>query len=89
MKFLKGLWLRFTIFRMVMRDKRTPFWSKLFVAVALAYLLAPFDMISDFIPFLGQFDDAAIIITLITLALKLIPSKIKEKYRELVTKQQK
>lgn len=78
----------FTIFRLVMKDSKTPFWSKLLVGVSLVYLLAPLDMIPDFITILGHFDDIVIIPLLILAAFKIIPSGLIKKYRDLVTKNQ-
>jgi uncharacterized membrane protein YkvA (DUF1232 family) len=41
----------------LMRDPRVPEKQKVFLAVALAYLLAPVDLIPDYIPFIGRADD--------------------------------
>ena len=82
MKIIKGLWTRLVIFRMVMKDGRIPFWSKFLLGIALVYFLVPFDLISDFIPLLGQLDDITIISILVTLAIKLIPAQLIEKYRK-------
>ena len=46
---------------------------KAIIAVALAYVLSPLDLIPDFIPVLGLVDDLIIVPALIWLALKLIP----------------
>jgi len=67
---------------MVMKDGRIPFWSKFLLGIALVYFLVPFDLISDFIPLLGQLDDITIISILVTLAIKLIPAQLIEKYRK-------
>lgn len=87
MKFFSGLWTRFAIFRMVMKNGKLPFWTKIILGLALTYLLVPLDFISDFIPLLGQLDDIAIIPVLVIMAWKLIPPSLIEKYRKSVTEQ--
>ena len=58
------------------RDKRTPFYAKLWVLLVLLYALSPIDLIPDFIPVLGYLDDLILIPLGITLALKLIPAEV-------------
>lgn len=52
----------------VYRDKRTPFLSKLLIAIAVGYLLSPIDLIPDFIPILGFLDDLLVVYLLYKLA---------------------
>jgi uncharacterized membrane protein YkvA (DUF1232 family) len=49
------------LFRDVAKDPRVPKRVKYEVGAAAAYLVLPIDVIPDFIPGLGQLDDAAII----------------------------
>jgi len=45
----------------LLKDKRVPFYLKLLVYGAIAYLLSPYDLMPDFmIPFLGFFEDIII-----------------------------
>lgn len=69
------------LYRAVLKDKRTPIPAKILLWAALGYLLLPFDLIPDFIPFFGQLDDIIIIPLLIYLALKLIPQYIIDEYK--------
>jgi len=64
------------IYRMVLKDKRTPKIAKILIGLAIVYALLPFDLIPDFIPIIGQIDDIIIIPTLIFIALKIIPKQI-------------
>jgi uncharacterized membrane protein YkvA (DUF1232 family) len=84
-KIFKGFSFKLAIFRMVMKDSRTPFWNKLLVGIALVYLLSPLDMIPDFISLLGSLDDVVVVPTLIFLAFKLIPANLLKKYRQYIT----
>jgi uncharacterized membrane protein YkvA (DUF1232 family) len=52
------------LFRRLLRDQRVPLRAKLMLALAVPYLLSPIDLIPDFIPVLGQLDDALIVVTL-------------------------
>lgn len=45
----------------LVRDPRVSGWRKLLVAVAIAYLAMPVDLVPDFIPIAGQLDDAIVV----------------------------
>jgi uncharacterized membrane protein YkvA (DUF1232 family) len=49
------------LFKRLLADSRVPRRWKLWSAVALVYLAMPFDLVPDFIPVLGQLDDAIIV----------------------------
>ena len=51
------------------------------IAVALAYVLSPLDLIPDFIPVLGLVDDLIIVPALIWLALRLVPPTVMDAAR--------
>jgi uncharacterized membrane protein YkvA (DUF1232 family) len=42
----------------LLRDRRVPRRAKAALALLLVYLLLPFDLVPDFIPVVGQVDDA-------------------------------
>ena len=44
-------------------DRRVAGVDKLLVAAAVGYILAPVDLIPDFIPFLGEVDDVFLLVT--------------------------
>ena len=46
----------------LIRDSRVEMVDKLLVAGAIAYIVAPIDMIPDFIPFLGEVDDVFLLV---------------------------
>jgi uncharacterized membrane protein YkvA (DUF1232 family) len=49
------------LFKRLLADPRVPRRWKLWSAFALAYLAMPFDLVPDFIPVLGQLDDAILV----------------------------
>lgn len=64
------------------RDKRVPWYAKLVAGCVVAYALSPLDLIPDFIPVLGLFDDLLLLPLGIALAVRLIPPDIMEENRQ-------
>jgi len=58
------------------RDRRTPWYARLFAACVVAYAFSPLDLIPDFIPVLGYLDDLILIPLGIALAFKMIPPQV-------------
>jgi uncharacterized membrane protein YkvA (DUF1232 family) len=82
--FSKQLKQELAVYRLVLKHPKTPWLAKLFLGLAIAYLLLPFDLIPDFIPVLGQLDDVVIIPILVYIALLFIPKTIIQDCREQV-----
>jgi uncharacterized membrane protein YkvA (DUF1232 family) len=53
------------LFKRLLRDPRVPRRAKVALAFAVPYLASPIDLIPDFIPVLGQLDDALVVIALL------------------------
>jgi uncharacterized membrane protein YkvA (DUF1232 family) len=49
------------LFKRLLKDPRVPRRAKVTLALVIPYLVLPFDLIPDFIPVLGQLDDALIV----------------------------
>lgn len=82
--FSKQLKQELAVYRLVLKHPKTPWLAKLFLGLAIAYLLLPFDLIPDFIPVLGQLDEIIIIPVLVYLALLFIPKTIIQDCRDQV-----
>jgi uncharacterized membrane protein YkvA (DUF1232 family) len=50
------------LFKRLLQDSRVPRRAKVVLALALPYLAMPFDLIPDFIPVVGQLDDALLVV---------------------------
>jgi len=80
---------KLAVYRLVLKDPRTPRLAKILLGIAVGYLLLPFDLIPDFIPVVGHLDDLIIVPTLVILALKLIPPEVIEDCRNRAREQAK
>ena len=63
------------------RDPRTPWCAKAAAIAVAAYALSPIDLIPDFIPILGQLDDAIIVPLGIWLVFRMIPPDVLDEHR--------
>jgi uncharacterized membrane protein YkvA (DUF1232 family) len=50
------------LFKRLLRDDRVPRRAKVALGLVVPYLALPFDLIPDFIPVLGQLDDAVLVL---------------------------
>lgn len=66
----------------LMVDPRVPATERVLVAGAILYAVIPFDFIPDFVPFVGQVDDAYLIaITLLRLMTVTDPHVVRQHWR--------
>lgn len=63
---------------LALKDKKTPWYAKVFAAITVAYALSPIDLVPDFIPVLGYLDDVILLPALVALTVKFIPKDVFE-----------
>jgi uncharacterized membrane protein YkvA (DUF1232 family) len=63
------------------KDRRTPWYARVFVVCLLSYAFSPLDLIPDFIPVLGLLDDLILLPLGIMLAIKMIPPVVLQESR--------
>ena len=67
---------RLRYYFLILFDRNTPWYVKLFLTAGLLYILVPVDFLSDTIPLFGWMDDLAIASFLVALALRLVPKEV-------------
>lgn len=72
----KQLRFRIAVLYYVLRSGKIPLRTKLLGGLTLGYLVSPIDLIPDFIPILGQLDDAIILPLLVALTLRSVPKPL-------------
>ena len=80
---IKSKKLRSEVYALYLASKhpRTPWYAKVLAALIIGYALSPIDLIPDFIPVVGYFDDLIIVPLGIALLIKIIPRDILEECR--------
>ena len=64
-------------------DRRVPLWTKVVPPAALAYVLSPIDILSDFPPMgLNQLDDLAVVLLGVKLFIELAPPDVVREHLE-------
>jgi len=67
---------------LVSKDRRVPWYARVFAVAVVAYAFSPIDLIPDPIPVLGYLDDLILIPLGIALVIKLIPAEVMQDCRE-------
>jgi uncharacterized membrane protein YkvA (DUF1232 family) len=65
-------------------DRRVPTILKVFIPISVSYLALPFDLVRDFIPLVGRFDDLIVLTLAMILFIRLSPPQIVGEHREAI-----
>jgi uncharacterized membrane protein YkvA (DUF1232 family) len=58
------------LFKRLLGDPRVDWWRKALLIGVIAYVVSPIDLVPDFIPIAGQFDDAILVVLAIRVLLR-------------------
>jgi uncharacterized membrane protein YkvA (DUF1232 family) len=61
--------------RWMLTDPGSPWVGRALVAVLVGYLALPFDLVPDFIPVLGQLDDAIVTFAIVAAIVRMVPAE--------------
>jgi uncharacterized membrane protein YkvA (DUF1232 family) len=68
----------------LLRDPRVSVWPKALLVSAFAYVVMPFDLIPDFIPFVGEIDDLVIVVVAARWFLQWCPPEIVREHAQAI-----
>lgn len=85
LNFFRNLVLQARLVWLLMRDPRVPLWLKTLPIGAVAYLIMPFDLVSDVLPVLGQLDDLVIVFAGLATFVSLCPPDVVEEHMSSLT----
>jgi len=69
-----------------MKDPKTPVWFKAMIAGVLGYVIFPFDLVPDMLPFAGYTDDALAVVFMVGQAGNMITDEHRMKAAEVLNR---
>ncbi len=74
--FFREVWQQARLVYFLLRDPEVPFYLKLLPFTAVLYLLWPVDILTDFVPVLGQLDDLTAMLVSSKVFIELAPQHL-------------
>lgn len=85
--FWREIWQQARLIYYLLRDPEVPFYLKFLPFTAVAYLLFPFDLVTDFAPFIGQLDDLTALLIGAKVFIELSPPEVVARHMEAIREQ--
>jgi uncharacterized membrane protein YkvA (DUF1232 family) len=85
--FFRDVWQQIRLVYYLIRDPEVPFYLKFLPFVALVYLVWPFDIIPDIMPFLGQVDDVTAVLVGAKVFIELAPPHVVARHMNAIREQ--
>lgn len=85
--FWREIWQQARLVVRLVRDPEVPFYLKFLPFLAVAYVLFPLDLISDFVPLLGQVDDGMVLLVGSKLFIELSPRTAVNRHMQAIREQ--
>ncbi len=82
--FVAELWQQIRLVYYLIKDREVPIYLKVLPLLAVAYTLFPLDIITDFIPGLGQLDDLMILTIGAKIFIEMVPAEIVARYTDMM-----
>lgn len=85
--FWREIWQQARLVFYLVRDPEVPFYLKLLPFAAFAYLLLPFDIITDLVPVIGQLDDVTALLIFSKVFIELAPPEVVARHMAAIQQQ--
>ena len=80
--FWRELWQQMRLVLYLIRDPEVPIYLKLLPFAAVAYVIFPFDLITDLVPVIGQLDDVTALLVSSKVFIELAPQAVVARHLE-------
>lgn len=78
--FLSELWRQVRLVFYLLKDREVPIYLKVLPVIGILYTLFPIDIITDFVPVLGQLDDLTILLIGAKVFIEMAPPQVVARY---------
>lgn len=82
--FWKDVWNQIRLVYYLMFDREVPIYLKALPLSALIYVLWPIDLLTDFVPIVGQLDDITAVLVGVKVFIEMSPPHVVAKYMDML-----
>lgn len=80
--FLGELWQQIRLVFYLIKDREVPIYLKVLPFLGVAYTLFPIDLVTDFVPVLGQLDDLTLLLIGAKVFIEMSPPQVVARYMD-------